>query len=426
MFLFFYNFTLIIIFPFLVVMMIFRIIYGKENKKRYLEKLGYASIENFKSKSVIWFHACSVGEVKSIANLANSLLEKKYYILITTSTLLSSVYVKKFFSSKVKHQFLPVDFNFSTLRFLNYWNPDIGIFVESEIWPNLINNCKKKKIPLVLLQASFSENTLRKWSYVKSYFKETLSYFSLIIAQSEKDKKKLNKFANIKVDDIYNLKNSSQALDVKKNELSKIKKNLEKYFFITALSTHAGEEKIILNSLKKLANKISKIILIMQPRHPERSEKIKKVINNIGFEYKQRSMKEYPNKQTDVYLADTFGESGTLISAADIIILGGTLTPVGGHNVIEPAMFSKCIIVGKYCSKIYDTIKIFKKHDAVKQIDKNSELSNMIYHLYNDKKMIKQIGRKAYSVTNDFPNQEKSIMYQITSLVKNEDSKILV
>ena len=125
-------------------MMIFRIIYGKENKKRYLEKLGYASIKNFKSKSVIWFHACSVGEVKSIANLANSLLEKKYYILITTSTILSSVYVKKFFSSKVKHQFLPFDFNFSTLRFLNYWNPDIGIFVESEIWPNLINNCKKK------------------------------------------------------------------------------------------------------------------------------------------------------------------------------------------------------------------------------------------------------------------------------------------
>ena len=406
--------------------MLFRTIYGKENKKRLLEKFGFAGIESFKNRNVIWFHACSVGEVKSIASLATSLLEKKHYILITTSTLLSSIYVKKNFSSNIKHQFLPIDFHYSTLRFLDYWKPNIGIFVESEIWPNLINNCKKKKIPLALVQASFSENTLRKWAYVKSYFKETLSYFSLIIAQSDKDKKKLNKFANIKVHDICNLKNSSKILNVKKNELNKIKKNVDNHFFITALSTHEGEEKIILNAFKSLMNKISKIILIMQPRHPERSEKIKKVINNIGFEYKQKSNNEYPNKKTNVYLADTFGESGTLISAADIIILGGTLTPVGGHNIIEPAMFSKCIIVGRYCSKIDDTIKIFKKHDAVKQINKSSELSNLIYQLYNDRKKIKQIGRKACFVTSDFPDKEKSIMYKITSLVKNEDSKILV
>ena len=140
----------------------------------------------------------------------------------------------------------------------------------------------------------------------------------------------------------------------------------------------------------------------------------------------QRSLNEYPEKSTKVYLADTFGESGTLIALSDLIILGGTLTPVGGHNIIEPAQFSKCIILGEYCSKIQDTVNILKKYKAVKQINTNSKLSELIYQLYNDKKEIKNIGKKAFSITRKFPSKEKNIVNQISSLANNENSKILV
>ena len=426
MFLFFYNFILNLLSPFLISTIILRIFLGKENKNRYLEKFGFSSNAKIKKVKIIWLHACSVGEVKSISNVTKEFLKRGYSVLITTNTLLSANYVKKKFSKKIKHQFLPIDFNFSTKKFLNHWKPDIGIFVESEIWPNLINNCKKKNIPLILLQASFSKKSLKKWSFCKSFFKDLLSNFNLIIAQSEKEKEKLHNFAKIKVDDIYNLKNSSQLLEVKKQEVVKIKKEINDYFIITALSTHIGEEKIILDSLNKILKKIKNLILIIQPRHPNRAIKIKKLIQSYGYNFKQRSINEYPKKNTVVYLADTFGESGTLISLADLVILGGTLTPVGGHNIIEPAQMSKCIIVGNYYSKIQDTIDIFKKNKAVKLIEKNTELSKLINNIYNDRKELRNMGKNALFITKSYPKKEKSIVNRIIFLAKNENSKILV
>jgi len=189
-FLFFYNLVLNLISPFLIFAIICRIFLGKENKLRYKEKFGISNAKKVKNIKMIWFHACSVGEVKSISNLTKEFLERNYSILITTNTLLSANFVKRNFSKKIRHQFLPLDFSFTTKKFLNYWKPDIGIFIESEIWPNLINNCKKRNIPLVLLQARFSSASLEKWIFCKSFFKDLLSYFCLIIAQSQKEKKK--------------------------------------------------------------------------------------------------------------------------------------------------------------------------------------------------------------------------------------------
>ena len=126
------------------------------------------------------------------------------------------------------------------------------------------------------------------------------------------------------------------------------------------MSTHAGEEKILLELFQELTTKIKNVILIIQPRHPNRASEVIKIIKSYHFKFKQKSISQYPLKDTQVYLADTFGESGTLIFAANLIILGGTLVPIGGHNIIEPAQMSKCIIVGSYFSKIKDTINIFK------------------------------------------------------------------
>ena len=141
--LFIYNFFLYLLSPFIILLIIVRVYLGKEDELRYKEKLGFSKYDKIKNKKKIWFHACSVGEVKSISKIINKFLTKNYNILVTTNTKLSAYYVKKEFSNRVKHQFLPVDFNYSTKKFLNFWKPSIGIFVESEIWPNLITNAKK-------------------------------------------------------------------------------------------------------------------------------------------------------------------------------------------------------------------------------------------------------------------------------------------
>jgi len=426
-FLVFYNFFLYLFSPIVILTLLIRMSLGKEHHNRYLEKLGFFNKIDKKNKKLILFHACSVGEVKSIQKIAQEFLDRKYVVLITTSTLLSEDYVKKNFSDKIYHQFLPIDFNFSIKKFLTIYKPDIVVFVESEIWPNLINNCSRRNIPLVLVQASFSDKSLKRWYIFKKYFKKALESFDIIIAQSKIEKDKLFKFANIIVHDVYNLKNSSSKLYIKENQVKKIKKNLRKSFIIVALSTHTGEEKLLLNSFKQLTKKIQDIILVIQPRHPKRADEVIKIIKSYDFRYKQRSISQYPLKDTQVYLADTFGESGTLIYLANLVILGGTLVPIGGHNIIEPAQLSKCIIVGNYFSKIRDTVNIFKNEKAIRVLENNNNLSKIIIDLYNDKNTLKDIGKKAFSVTQSFPKKENEIVKKIISLEsKNENPKILV
>ncbi|MDC3023851.1 hypothetical protein OA264_00045 [Alphaproteobacteria bacterium] len=422
-----YNFTLLIFSPLIFFIIFLRVVFGKEDFNRYKEKLGFFNKLKKSKNKLIWFHACSVGEVKSISNLSLGFLNNNYSVLITTSTLLSADYVKRNFSNKVYHQYLPLDFSYSINRFLTHWKPNIAVIVESEIWPNLITVCKKKNIPLALIQASFSNKSLRNWSFFKAFFKKLLKSFDIIVAQSEEEKQKLYKFVNINIDYVYDLKNSSPKLEIKKKAAYRIKKDIKSSFIILACSTHAGEEKILLEALSEIIEKIKNVILIIQPRHPKRANEIIKTIKNYNFIFKKRSLSQYPSKNTKVYLADTFGESGTLIFAADIVVLGGTLVPVGGHNIIEPAQLSKCILVGSYFSKIKDTMKVFRNAKAIKLVKRNNSLSKIIIDLYNDKNTMLNIGKNAFSVTQGFPKKENEILNKIISLEKkNENTKILV
>ena len=286
--------------PIIYFILIIRLFLGKEDKKRYKEKLGIYKDKKNNESRLVWFHACSVGEVRSISKLINGFLSRRYSILITSNTLLSAKYVKENFPDKVKHLFLPIDFKFATKKFLSHWKPSIGIFIESEIWPNLIRGCNKNKIPLVLAQARFSKNTLKKWYLFKKFFRALLESFDLIIAQSSATKKELYKYANIKVNTIYNLKNSSPQLNIKRNEVNKINKNIHDKFIITALSTHEGEERILLKALKEISKKIKHTVLILQPRHPHRANKIIKQIQKYNFTWKQKSLFEYPNLENQI------------------------------------------------------------------------------------------------------------------------------
>ena len=399
---------LLILFPVILVYFFSRLLNGKEDKKRLLEKFSISSTSNPSSKKVIWFHACSVGEVRSTYTLINKFIQNNYLVLVTTNTHLSSIDVKNNFSKDIIHQYLPIDYSFFINRFLNKWKPKVAIMVESEIWPNLINNAKKKKIPLCLIQARISNSSLKKWLYLPNFYKEILQKFNFIITQSNLEKKKILNSSGTNVSAVINLKNSSPKLAYDK-KIENIFKKRHSNFVISAVSTHEGEERIILKSFSNLLKKNKNLILMLQPRHPKRKKNILKEIKRYNFNYKQRSLNEFPNKSTNVYLFDTFGESGLVISMADLIILGGTLTPVGGHNIIESAQFRKCVICGPYYFKITELIDYFNKKNAIILI-KGRSLDQIICELIQDKIKVNQIENNAGAITLGF-KEETSIVY---------------
>jgi 3-deoxy-D-manno-octulosonic-acid transferase len=391
-----YNTLLYILLPFILFFFFLRVLRGKEDKNRFYEKLCF-SLRKRPSGNIIWIHACSVGEVKSTYNLIKKFLVDGHKIIVTTNTYLSAVDVNKKFSNKVIHQYLPLDFNFLVIKFLKHWKPSKAIFVESELWPNLIFHTNRLNIPLCLIQARLSNKSIQKWRLVKELFKDILEKFSLIIPQSLIDKKKIEFFLNYKIKLVANLKFSSEKLKFSKKEKEKLIKNIKKKVIISAISTHAGEENILINQINSFKNNKNNLFII-QPRHPDRTKKIISIINKHNLSYKQRSIGELPDKRTSIYLFDTFGESGLLMSISDIVIIGGTLVPVGGHNPIEAAQFGKAIIIGPYTSKIEETIKYLSKHNSIKLLKNKKELRTIILELIANKKQRIALGANVKAI----------------------------
>ncbi len=410
----FYKFVTFLLLPIILAFFFFRILFGKEDNKRFLEKLGFFSINNPSKKKLIWFHACSVGEVKSIYGLIRKFIANDYLVLVTTNTYLSALDIKKNFSNTIIHQYLPLDFSYLNKKFLDYWKPNIAVIVESELWPNLIYNIKLKKIPLCWIQARISDKSFEKWLLVKKFFKSILNSFEFIISQSDIEKNKMENIG-IKIKDVKNLKFSSSKPNYNKYESIKIKRKLKKKDVITAISSHEGEEEIILKAFCNLLKKNNNLILILQPRHPIRANKVLNKIKNFKLSFKQRSLKELPKKDTQVFLFDTFGESGLIISISDTIILGGTFAPVGGHNIIEPAQFKKSIICGPYYDKISDTLLNFKENNAVVLADEKT-LAYKINIILTDKKKKNSLEKNAYKLTLNYKSSTYAVFKQIVQL----------
>ena len=214
---------------------------------------------------------------------------------------------------------------------------------------------------------------------------------------------------------VANLKFSSDKLKFSLKEKIKLQKCIGKKTIISAISTHAGEEDIILNQIKKLEN--DNVFLILQPRHPDRNNKIISTIKKYNFSFKQRSKKQLPEKNTKIYLFDTFGETGLLMSISSIIIIGGTLVPIGGHNPIEAGQFGKSIIVGPYKYKIKEIVDYFKKYKAIKVLDNNDQLNQVINKLVDNKKHSHKLSSNAKTSTLNFLNLSKIVYEKIGSVL---------
>ncbi len=378
---------------------------NKEYFLRWSERLGYSSELPSKDKSVIWIHAVSVGEVNASMPLLRSLITDYPYseILVTTTTPTGSKLLIERLGNKIKHQYLPVDIPFFINRFLNKWNPKILILLETEIWPNLINVCKSRGIYSALVNARLSEKSKINYLKYSTLIKPVIETIDLILAQFESDKRRFQEIADRK--DINTCGNLKFDQDVP-TELEDISETIKQNWSIDgkyrptliAASTHEPEEEEVLKAFKLILKSSPNALLILVPRHLERFDKVKKLINTSGLTLASRSKKEEVKRSTQVLLGDTIGELNFLYSLSDVAFVGGSLIDHGGQNLLEPAAQSLALLSGPSLRNFSDISEQLIKKDGLTVIRNAKELSDEFVKLINNQDKLKERGETAFGV----------------------------
>ena len=358
------------------IILFFRILQKKEDISRFQEKYCIYSKRNF--QNTIWFHAVSVGELMSIIPVINKLEKNKKIkkIIVTSSTTSSAKIFKKQKFKKTIHKFFPLDTNFLTKKFIDVWKPEVAIFVDSEIWPNMIKNLNKKKIPIILLNARFTKSSFEKWLTIKSFAKEIFGQISIALPQNAETKKYLKILGIKKIISAGNIKYFGEKI-LLNNKSSKLLKQFKKFKVLCAGSTHNTEEILISKLHIELKKNLPNLITVIIPRHINRSENIINDLDKFKLNVVKRSTKQKISKKTDIYLVDTFGETKNFYNLSNIAFLGGSIVNHGGQNPLEAARLGNYIIngpnIGNF-TEIYDYLKINKISYTTSKILKMRDL----------------------------------------------------
>ncbi len=409
---------LIIISPIIIIIRIFK---KKEHKKRFIEKFSIISKKREKG-NLIWFHGSSVGEILSIIPIVEKLEKNKLVkkILITSSTLSSSQILTKFNFKKTIHQFFPIDSTYFANKFLNFWQPSIAIFIESEIWPSMFLSINKRSIPLLLMNARITQKTFKRWEKIKFFSNSVFSKINFAYPQNRETYQYLKKLQVPKINFIGNLKFSESKLDKKILINKKFYKQFKNRKVWCASSTHADEEldcaKVHINLKRKYKN----LLTIIIPRHVHRTGEIIKKINDLGLNIIQRSSNKKIEKNTDIYLVDTYGETKKFYKISKTVFLGGSLINHGGQNPIEPARLQSTIIHGIHTHNFKEVYKLLDDNKISYKANNTFELTKLVDKSISDLKNKKNKYLKIKKLGNTILNKT---MKEINTLIKHEVKK---
>ena len=409
---FLYQLVLTIIIFFSPVIILIRIVKDKEHKTRFFEKFSIFSKKRNKGK-LIWFHGASVGELLSIIPLIENYEKDKSInqILVTSSTLSSSKVLKKFKLKKTIHQFYPIDHFLFTKKFLEYWKPNLAIFIDSEIWPNMFDELEKKKISLILLNARITKKTFLRWLMLKNFSQKVFGKISIAYPQNQETKYFLKKLKVKKIKTIGNLKFAERDNRVM-NRLNIKFKNRKIWI---ASSTHSDEEIFCAKTHIELKKKIKNLLTILIPRHIHRAKEIKSELEALNLNTISRSSNKKNLKNADIYIVDTFGETKKFHRIGYSVFIGGSIINRGGQNPLEAARFGAKILHGPNIDNFKDVYKSLESLKISKKITTSKELASAIVFKRNKKlgDKIKKIGVKIL----------KETINDLDRLIKNEFKK---
>ncbi len=405
---FIYSILTNIIFLLSPLIFIFRILKKKEDINRFQEKYCIYSKKNF--QKTIWFHAVSVGELMSIIPILNRLENNKKVkkIIVTTSTISSAKIFKKQKFKKIIHKFFPLDTNYLTNKFINIWKPEVAIFVDSEIWPNMIKNLKNNQIPIILLNARFTKASFEKWIIIKSFAREIFTKITLSLPQNLETKKYLQILGSKKIIPVGNLKYYGKKILLDKKH-KKLSKQFKKFKVWCAGSTHNNEELSISNLHKELKKFVPNLLTIIIPRHVTRSENITIDLKKIKLNVVTHSSKQKISQNTDIYLVDTFGETSKFYNISNITFMGGSIVNHGGQNPLEAVRLGNYIINGPNIGNFREIYDYLKKNKISYTTSNVSKMKNIVLSKINRKLSFNK-RRKIYDNGNKILNKNIQII----------------
>ena len=390
--------NLILVFSPIIILV--RLLKKKEHPTRFKEKFGFYSKKKISGK-LIWLHGASVGEILSIVPLVEKLENNKKIkqILITSNTLSSSKILSNLKLKKTIHQFFPIDTDYHTQKFLNYWKPSIAIFVDSEIWPNMISNIKKKSISLMLMNARITQKSYKRWKIFPLIAKKNFQSFDICLSSSKKTSQYLRLLGVKKIKNIGNLK-FTESENIKNN----LDRDLKKFFLSKniwcASSTHNKEELICANIHKKLKGKHKNLLTVIIPRHINRANEIINRIKKLDLKIHLHNSKNRMEKDTDIYLVNSFGQTKSFFKICKTVFLGGSMIRHGGQNPLEAARFGCKILHGPHVWNFDEIYSLLKKNKVSRKITTSNQLTHEVDKMLNTKNKNRNLELKIKSLGN--------------------------
>lgn len=356
-----------------------------------------------KLEKCIWIHAVSVGEVQAALPLVHAIGQRfpEHDLLVTTVTPTGAARVKAVFGDRVTHCFIPFEMPAAVAQFFTSVNPELALIMETEIWPNLYRGCGIRSIPLVLVSARISPKSLSGYRRFLPLFRETLSHGIIIAAQSQAD-----------ADRFHSLGASTERTRVTGNikfdiqlpiDLIDDGRQLRKEVFgdrpvWIAASTHENEEKPVLEAHRALIRRYPDLLLVLVPRHPERFDDVRDLVRRQAFESVARTDRQACAASTEVFLGDTMGELPLFYAAGDVAFVGGSLVPIGGHNLLEPAALGLPVVSGPHVFNAQEIADMFVELGACRMVNDAEELAEAVSELLADPVAAAELGNQGRDI----------------------------
>ena len=325
-----------------------RLAQGTEDPDRVGERRGIAALARPEG-SLVWMHAASVGESIALLPLIERLLEHRpdLHLLMTTGSVTSAEMMTRRLPDGVIHQFVPVDRQAWVTRFLDHWQPGLAIWIESDLWPNLVLETLKRGVPMALVDGRLSEKSYRSWRRFRPLVRPLFAAFDRILTVNEDQAGRFRDLGARNVLLAPSLKAAGAPAPVDPAFVSDLSAAIGSRPVWLAASTHPGEDEIVLDAHQALTHKFPDLLTVLAPRHPHRASDVARLVAERGLPIARRSDDALPKGDTGVFLVDTMGEMGSLYSVVPVTFLAGSLVPVGGHNPIEAAHAGTAIVFGR-------------------------------------------------------------------------------
>jgi len=414
-----YTLAMYLVTPIIVMRLLARGVRYRDYHRRWRERFGFYQGPTLRGS--IWVHAVSVGEVNAAEPLIKALREAYVNapLVVTTVTPTGSERVRQLFGDSVYHVYLPYDLPFAVSRFMQQVRQRLAIIVETEIWPNLYFACKKRGIPLMIVNARLSERSLRGYRPLQGLVRSALGCVRQIAAQSRTDAARYRLLgvepARIVVSGNLKFDMPVPYAAVQAGEELRRKWGHLRPVWIAG-STHEGEELPVLEAHLQVLKRLPDALLLIAPRHPERFRLVESSVRSLGFSMATRSADRVPSAAHQVFVIDAMGELMQFYAAADLAFVGGSLVPIGGHNVLEPAALSRPVLVGPHTFNFEEiTLTLIGEGAAVRLADA-SELGTAVLQLLRDAERRKSMGMHARVVFDS----ERGAVQRVMELIDKQ------